>query len=810
MKYLSNYKLYENIQQGKSILKSKNISTDDPRWKTILDVFKKSPGYVGTFTDLVFNRNWDVNVLSYIYDNFINNQRNKSIFNSIYDGIENYSSSEFFIDDLMKLKREKDIKDIYDRFPIEQKNIINTVRNKNKLLHELSLRKDNNSFIRKISRYHDKEQLVDALNLFLSSKIIDSYNEILEKVKSLSCEIIISDKNNDLIIVKVDYDQLKKLAGHTSWCILEKSTFDSYNRVCNMYIIYLTDIRGNESMIGATIGTNITTSHYINDDRVYNLPKILSIRNFDVSTLYMSEDFYIKKEIDVLNISDLLRKYKPEVIFKYRKSFKYWDFKTEIYNKNKDWIDEFNLKCDASYEIPYRDMYEYFKNGWITNLTFYSNIVNVYEKFGDEIIPFLSEVNLDKTLSNFPILLTLYEKVNGFKFKTYKQVKEKTKIQLTSIEFMLDRGIKMDYSDISKIMKSNKYGNNYYEVLKLIPKLFDFLVKEKDGEGNIKNESYTILLKIKTIKELSNNEDLNTLIFNSGRSESYKYIKNIIPNPTYSNFGKERGKYINFLKEENIDPEVGFGPKDFESDNIWGKIKEFDLLNYGWGTDDHILLCAVMSFTKLNLMEELLPYIKNISYRIDKIIKTSFNSDDSDYGYFYNHGKILPENFYLDDVERERLFQWICLHVSDVVNTSNIIVDKELIRHRALSLIYYTQNWGFDKYIKIVSNVKPKKEDTWKVVNGSSWVEKSINRPSFFTDIIEYLIILNKEEEIYDLLEIILDMKNLMIYEVEKLVIDILKVFDKKINMIFFNHGWDIHFPRNYDSIYDFKIKKIK
>ena len=130
-------------------------------------------------------------------------------------------------------------------------------------------------------------------------------------------DIIKNDSANNLIILRVNYPQLRQLGAHTSWCILSQGTFDSYNSICDQYMIYFTDKIGNESLIGSTIGKSVKTSHYVNDNSVdrSTLEKLLSEREFKISDLYMSESEYIKREFQKSTLGELVKKYGKDKVY---------------------------------------------------------------------------------------------------------------------------------------------------------------------------------------------------------------------------------------------------------------------------------------------------------------------------------------------------------------------------------------------------------------------------------------------------------------------------------------------------------------
>ena len=800
------FKIFENIQQGKSILSSNNISLDDPRWLKLLSIFEKNPGYVGDFTYMVFEKDWKIESVEFIYNTFINNQSNKGIFNQVYPKIRNYTE-ESFIDELQKLKREKDITGVYNKFPSLQKEIIDKSTQKEKLLYDLSLRKDMNSLIRKISRYHTTRDLVNAIKLFLSSEILDGHNKIMSVIKRVGAKVIIDDESNNLIIVKVNYPQLKVLGSHTSWCILSEGTFDSYNRVCDQYIIYFTDETGNESMIGTTIGKNVRTSHYINDNNVDTdkLRKLLKERGFELSKLFMSEKEFLLKSLDKEDFNTLIRNgFKKEQIFDVRKVFNYREFKTfDI----KD-IDKYKLKYrDNSNTLSFADICKDFEDGYLTDIDYH--LVRMYKKYGDKIIPFISK---KYDFSEFyGEIIELVEKVEDHEFTDIDEIlKRVKKVDAGLISFLLKRDIKFSDESIAKNITSEKYGNDYYEILSVRPQLFKYVYpKSKYGNDRslgLGSLSSSELKKIKTITELSENKDLDDLILDQEKSENSKYVSDIVPHYTYQNSGINRTSHRDFLRKEGV---TEFGPKEFMSDDIWGRIKKFKITQYNENTYPLFYLFSCVKLGKMDDIKELFP----LSYSfIGKVIRTAIYRPGGVLTFSYNGTPYVTKPFFLNDKEEEELFQWMLMNVTEsdcgprVINT---IYDRSLMRHKAFSLIYYKYGWGFNKYVEIVSKVKTIQNDIWtKNDKGESIVQQNITRPDLFDHVISYLSSLNMGEELVELFETILNMK-LKLYEARSLVYkysytrySILdrKVTDTRVRDLFSKYGFRLNY--SMDIVY--------
>jgi hypothetical protein len=73
MKFLHSYKLFENINQAKSILKSLNKDTNDESYLKIRELLKVHDGYVGWFTKLHYKHEYSLNSLVELWDLIKNN-----------------------------------------------------------------------------------------------------------------------------------------------------------------------------------------------------------------------------------------------------------------------------------------------------------------------------------------------------------------------------------------------------------------------------------------------------------------------------------------------------------------------------------------------------------------------------------------------------------------------------------------------------------------------------------------------------------------------------------------------------------------
>lgn len=258
MKYI---KAFENMDQAKSIISKKMNGFD-----LLKDLLKNNLGYIGKFTEYLFDENVPYKELENLYKDlkYLSNKNNPININEF--------SYEKLLDIIEQKKNTVSINTLINQFPSEQKKMAKELINSNKSFYNalLQLSKsqdDNKAFISKISRYKNEDSLEDALYLFSKKGIKskeDVKNFISDKPKTK-----ISFENEDILIVNIiDYKDIKELGSDTSWCIVSsESTFDRYldkgNRAQYILFDYTKDEFDPKFKIGFTISGegNIYAAH---------------------------------------------------------------------------------------------------------------------------------------------------------------------------------------------------------------------------------------------------------------------------------------------------------------------------------------------------------------------------------------------------------------------------------------------------------------------------------------------------------------------------------------------------------------------
>jgi hypothetical protein len=293
MKYLQPFLIAENVQQAKSFLTKKGISLNDPNFLKIREMIGNNVGYVFWFTKRFFEDKVPMEELENVW-NIIKTE--PQIISKFETPVVNLENLEKFWDEYLNKKGQNQARSSYNEFPSEQKRLINLKSEEDlKLLTDLYNDKEKSLFIKKISRYHNRKQLLDNLKLFLYSKSENKFNTLLKSLQQHGVNIKYANEENDIIVVTVNYPQIRIFGADTSWCIVgSEYTFQSYNNqpLSQQFIIFLLDKTDIYSKIGVTSNIKgIYTAHLKNDSYVNpnKVIKILKDRDVDTSILYPSK-----------------------------------------------------------------------------------------------------------------------------------------------------------------------------------------------------------------------------------------------------------------------------------------------------------------------------------------------------------------------------------------------------------------------------------------------------------------------------------------------------------------------------------------
>ena len=69
---ITRFKIFENVQQSKSLLNKLNIDDNDVRYFELKKLLGKNLGYLGKFTEWLFKDETDINFLKTLYNELDN------------------------------------------------------------------------------------------------------------------------------------------------------------------------------------------------------------------------------------------------------------------------------------------------------------------------------------------------------------------------------------------------------------------------------------------------------------------------------------------------------------------------------------------------------------------------------------------------------------------------------------------------------------------------------------------------------------------------------------------------------------------
>lgn len=290
--------LTENIQRAKAFISKKMES-----WEKLKIMLRSNPGYIGKFTEYLFDENIRLEDLETTYNALLELKRKGRTID-----IDKYTY-EKLTDTIISERNSIKINSVINQFPSFQKNLIRSQLNNNSnkmLILKLADKENLQTFISKISRYKTLDHLLDAIKIFLRS-IENEKSEIIKKVENLTYSDIVVDKNNILIVRVGKFDDIKHIASDCSWCILQRSHWNNYtSNGRRQFVIfdYNKDTLDRKFKIGITLTENgaIHAAHDIMDSSL-NITYIKDyLKSFDIDIMDLLTPTE-KKTIDLSQVN---------------------------------------------------------------------------------------------------------------------------------------------------------------------------------------------------------------------------------------------------------------------------------------------------------------------------------------------------------------------------------------------------------------------------------------------------------------------------------------------------------------------------
>lgn len=295
--------LSENMNHAKSIIAKKMEAYE--KLKTLLS---SNIGYIGKFTEYLMHENIPYSELESLYKKLLD-LKSKNVNVNIQD-----LSYEKLLDKIEVDENTVSINRLINQFPSEQKKLAKSLLDRDEhgdynydkyfnIFLKASKKSNLEFLISKISRYKTKDDLKNALSIFCKDSKNDK-ESIKNTLKDMKSDIVYEDENT--LIVHVDnIEDIKILGSDSSWCILQKSQWDSYTKGRKQFILfdYTKELYDPLFKVGFTLNLD-GTIHAAHDllDKYYNkayLKQILDGKNI-IKSVYKQTDFRIVKNITTL------------------------------------------------------------------------------------------------------------------------------------------------------------------------------------------------------------------------------------------------------------------------------------------------------------------------------------------------------------------------------------------------------------------------------------------------------------------------------------------------------------------------------
>lgn len=295
--------LSENMNHAKSIIAKKMEAYE--KLKTLLS---SNIGYIGKFTEYLMHENIPYSELESLYKKLLD-LKSKNVNVNIQD-----LSYEKLLDKIEVDENTISINRLINQFPSEQKKLAKSLLDRDEhgeynydkyfnIFLKASKKSNLEFLISKISRYKTKNDLKNALSIFCKDSKNDK-ESIKNTLKDMKSDIVYEDENT--LIVHVDnIEDIKILGSDSSWCILQKSQWDSYTKGRKQFILfdYTKELYDPLFKVGFTLNLDgtIHAAHDLLDksyDKAY-LKQILDGKNI-IKSVYKQTDFRIVKNITTL------------------------------------------------------------------------------------------------------------------------------------------------------------------------------------------------------------------------------------------------------------------------------------------------------------------------------------------------------------------------------------------------------------------------------------------------------------------------------------------------------------------------------
>jgi hypothetical protein len=272
-----NYKLFEDVNRSKKILKDLGIpedieNKDYQAYKKLRELLKNNNGYVGAFTKWMFKDREKFEQIEEVYKMLTEIQIDRHI--------DSFEKLEDLYDYLQNFEINQKTNQVIKALPSRTRQLVN-----NELKNLISLNTEYSKSVKdfyskKGGRYKDIQSLINDTKDYINNLKGDFNLESIKK-KLEGLNVIITAESEELLLIQVlDYDASCKI-GSKSWCIVTSESYwrNYVNEFTNQYFVYdfTKDISDKRHMIGFTVspGDKISNAHWADDSSVRNPDQVI-------------------------------------------------------------------------------------------------------------------------------------------------------------------------------------------------------------------------------------------------------------------------------------------------------------------------------------------------------------------------------------------------------------------------------------------------------------------------------------------------------------------------------------------------------
>lgn len=274
MKVLETYMIFENMQQAKKTLKELHIDETNPDFLRLKEMLKKSPGYLGKFTDWLFRDHTEFDQLESVY----NKLREIKIDKPLTD----FKTAEELFDYFQKFEIDKKVRHLINALPSRTRAYVTDDLKKLLSMNLKYYDQIRDLYFNKGGReiYKNSEKLYkDTQTVIENNSGAFNLETILEKIKGKHLEIHYQTPN--LLMCRIlDYETSCEI-GSPHWCIVtDKSYWNQYvDGSTQQYFIwdFTKNVSDKKHMMGVTMGmgTDIKDAFWADDTTVQNPRDVL-------------------------------------------------------------------------------------------------------------------------------------------------------------------------------------------------------------------------------------------------------------------------------------------------------------------------------------------------------------------------------------------------------------------------------------------------------------------------------------------------------------------------------------------------------